>query len=120
MSSHTLLNRTVIFLAIWLKQGDAFLLPVRLSLNGSTLNATSVETVEFCVGGLRKLFPGEVSFSEETGMFFVPLSQQETLAFPPNRAVAVDVRVRFAGGNVLGSRKMQFAAVADAVSQEVI
>ncbi len=103
-----------------MKQGDAFRLPVRVTLNGLTLDAASVETAEFCVGALRKLYPDEVAFSEEEGLFYVPLTQQETLAFPANGAVAVDVRVRFIGGDVLGSRKMRFAAVADAVSEEVL
>ncbi len=107
-------------MAIWLKQGDAFRLPVRVTLNGVSLDAASVEAAEFYVGGLRKLYPGEVVFSGEGGCFYVPLSQKETLAFPANRAVAVDVRVRFAGGDVLGAKKMLFAAVADAVSEEVI
>ncbi len=103
-----------------MKQGDAFRLPVRVTLNGAVLDAASVETAEFCVGGLRKLFPGEVAFSEDEQQFYVPLTQKETLAFPPNGAVPVDVRVRFIGGDVLGSRKMLFAAVADAVSEEVL
>lgn len=103
-----------------MKQGDAFRLPVRVTLNGVPLDAGSVETAEFCVGGLRKLYPGEVELSEEERLFYVPLSQEETLAFPANSAVAVDVRVRFAGGGVLGAKKMLFAAVADAVSEEVL
>ncbi len=106
-------------MAIWFKQGDAFRLPVRVTLNGVALDAASVEKAEFCVGGVRKLYPGEVTLADK-GLFYVPLTQKDTLTFPANDAVSIDVRVRFPGGDVLGTRKMLFAAVADAVSEEVL
>ena len=45
-------------MAIKIKQGDAYAVPIQVRLNGELINADDVEAVEFCVGdALRKLYP---------------------------------------------------------------
>ena len=69
---------------------------------------------------LRKLYPGEVEYDAEAGEFRLPLTQEETFALPPGAALPLDVRVKFAGGEVLGSARMGAVAVCDAISGEVL
>lgn len=37
-------------MAIKIKQGDAYAVPIQVRLNGELINADDVEAVEFCVG----------------------------------------------------------------------
>ena len=48
------------------------------------------------------------------------LSQEETFAFPANGSVALDVRVKFAGGDVVGVLRPEALAVYDAESEVVL
>ena len=90
-------------MAIKIKQGDAYAVPIQVRLNGELINADDVEAVEFCVGdALRKLYPEDVSYEPGNNTFYLPLTQQETFAFPANGSVALDVRVKFTGGDVIG------------------
>lgn len=107
-------------MANWIKQGDAFSLPVAAKLNGEYLNIADVDTVEFYIGDVRKLYPGDVTYDTDDSVFLVPLTQEETFRFPANGSVAVDVRVKFVGGDVLGPKNMTYVPVFDARSEEVI
>ncbi|MCC8079612.1 MAG: hypothetical protein LIO57_06105 [Oscillospiraceae bacterium] len=101
-----------------IKQGDAYSLPVALTLNGSALSGESVETAEFCLGrSLRKLYPQEVTFSADDGCFYIPLSQEETFALPPE-AAPLDVRVKFPDGQVMGAKAPGYIQVVCALSRE--
>ncbi len=102
------------------KQGDAFLLPVTVLLNGEGVDIHSVEAAEFTLGRVRKTYPGEVTYDQGEGCFQVPLSQKDTFSLPPDDGVPFDVRVKFNGGTVLGTRRMPVFAAADALSQTVI
>lgn len=111
-----------------IKQGDAYSIPVSAKLNGEPLNMVDVVNVEFTFGDggstiyTRKTFPEEVALVEIDGglWLMVPLTQEETFAFPANSAVAMDMRVYFAGGAVKGAKKMQYITVLDALSEEVL
>lgn len=108
-------------MAIKIKQGDAYSLPVQIKLNGSLINADDVETVEFCLGdGLRKLYPGDVSYEPADNTFYLPLTQSETFAFPANGSVTLDIRVKFTGGDVIGVQRPDALAVYDAVSEVIL
>ncbi len=108
-------------MAIRIKQGDAYSLPVLLRLNGEPVDPDSVAEVEFTFGnGLRKLFPGDAQYNSADGCFYLPLTQSETFAFPANGAVTLDIRVKFVGGDVLGVQRMESIAVADASSEVVL
>ena len=108
-------------MAIKIKQGDAYAVPIQVRLNGELINADDVEAVEFCVGdALRKLYPEDVSYETGNNTFYLPLTQQETFAFPANGSVALDVRVKFTGGDVIGVLRPDAFAVYDAASEVVL
>ena len=114
-------------MALTIKQGDAYSIPVSATLNGSALNLADVLMIEFTFGDgketiyTRKTFPEEVTLVDIDGglWLMVPLTQEETFSFPVG-AVAMDMRVYFAGGSVKGAKKMQYITVLDALSEEVL
>ena len=101
----------------WIKQGDAYAIPVSIKLNGEYVNVADIDTVEFYVGDTRKLYPGDVRYSAVDGCFYIPLSQAETFGFPADDAVAVDARVKFSGGDIMGVKAKQYIPVYDATSE---
>lgn len=108
-------------MAIKIKQGDAYAVPIQIRLNGELINADDVEAVEFCAGGtLRKLYPEDVSYEPGNNTFYLPLTQSETFAFPANGSVTLDVRVKFTSGDVIGVLRPDAFAVYDAASEVVL
>ena len=108
-------------MAIRIKQGDAYSVPVLIRLNGEPVDIDEVAEVEFTFGdGMRKLFPQEVQYNIADGCFYLPLTQDETFAFPANGSVTLDIRVKFVGGDVVGVQRMESLAVADASSEVVL
>lgn len=105
--------------AIYVKQGDAYSLPVEIRMNDEALRVADVETVEFYIGGLRKVYPGDVGYSEENGVFELPLTQQETFDWEADSTVELDIRIKYVNGIVQGivPRKVN---VIDAISTEVL
>lgn len=108
-------------MATVIKQGDAYGIPLDIQLNGEALTAADVEQVEVFVGdGIRKLYPGQITYSDTLGCFVVPVTQEETFTLPEGETVRVDVRVQFPGGMVLGVVDELKVKVADAISEEVL
>lgn len=108
-------------MAAVIKQGDAYSIPVGVTLNGTGIALSDIEMVEFQLGsGVRKLYPGDAIFNSEDNFFYVSLSQEDTFSLPANGAVELDVRVKFSGGSVMGAKKMVYVTVVDAVSEEVL
>lgn len=108
-------------MAIRIKQGDAYSVPVLIRLNGEPVDIDEVAEVEFTFGdGMRKLFPQGVQYNSADGCFYLPLTQDETFAFPANGSVTLDIRVKFVGGDVVGVQRMESLAVADASSEVVL
>lgn len=108
-------------MATVIKQGDAYSIPVGVTLNGAAIALSDIETAEFMLGsGVRKLYPGDAIFNPDDNFFYVSLSQEDTFSLTANSAVELDVRVKFSGGNVMGAKKMVYVTVADAVSEEVL
>lgn len=105
-------------MATRIKQGDAYSLPVDIRLNDAPIDIIEVDEVEFMFGdGLRKLYPGDVNYSATDKVFYLPLTQNETFAFPANGSITLDIRVKFNGGNVIGIQRMIGVGVADATSE---
>lgn len=105
-------------MATRIKQGDAYSVPVELFLNDEPLDIAEVLEVEFMFGdGTRKTYPEQVPYSTADGVFYLPLTQEETFAFSANSAITLDIRVKFNGGNVIGTQRMIGIAVADATSE---
>ena len=108
-------------MAIRIKQGDGYSVPILLRLNGKPVDIDEVAEVEFTFGdGLRKLFPQDVQYNTADSCFYLPLTQAETFAFPANGSVSLDIRVKFVGGDVIGVQRMESFAVADASSEAVL
>lgn len=106
---------------IRIKQGDQYSLPVALLLNGEAIDINEIAEVEFTFqNGLRKVFPQEVQYNSVDNCFYIPLTQDETFEFPANGSVTLDTRVRFVGGDVIGTLRMDSLAVSDATSEVVL
>jgi len=104
-----------------LKRGDAYTIPVRVTVAGEILHPDDIETAEFTLGRrVRVCYPGAAGYDPETGVFSVPLAQTDTFRLPPELPAALDVRVRFHGGNVMGLRRPIVLYMADAGSREVL
>ena len=104
-----------------IKQGDQYSIPIALKLNGEDIDINDIAEVEFTFeNGLRKVFPQEVQYNSADNCFYLPLTQDETFAFPANGSVTLDIRVKFAGGNVIGVQRMESIAVADASSEVIL
>lgn len=108
-------------MATKIKQGDAYALPIQIRLNGELIGVEDVEAAEFCLGdGLRKLYPGDVSYEAGDNTFYLPLTQSDTFSFPANGYVSLDIRVKFTGGDVIGVLRPETLAVYDAASEVVL
>lgn len=108
-------------MAIRIKQGDQYSVPILVRLNGEPVNVDDIAEVEFTFGdGVRKLWPQDVQYNSADNCFYLPLTQAETFAFPAGGSVALDIRVKFVGGNVMGVQRQESFAVADAVSEVVL
>lgn len=107
-------------MATTIKQGDAYSLPVAVTLDNTAINIADIECVEFYIGDLRKTYPAEASFDAGSGYFYVPMTQKETFAFEADSLLSLDVRVKFVGGNVMGVKRMGIVNVVDATSEEVL
>ena len=81
--------------------GDAYNVPIRVTLNGEATSADSFEDVEVCIGNVRKsLSEKTLSFDAEKGVFLLPLTQKET--FGLHGRERMNLRCKFSGGNVVG------------------
>jgi len=107
-------------MATKIKKGDAYALPVAVTLENSTIDIADIERIEFRLGNLRKVYPGQVRFNPADGNFYIPLTQEETFAFEANTTVFIDARVKFTGGNVMGVKKFGGVVIVDALSREVL
>ena len=108
-------------MATKIKQGDAYALPIQIRLNGELIGVEDVEAAEFCLGdGLRKLYPGDVSYEAGDNTFYLPLTQSDTFSFPATGSVSLDIRVKFTGGDVIGVLRPETLAVYDAASEVVL
>lgn len=107
-----------------IKQGDAYNIPVSITVDGETVNAETIaliETVEFMFSeDVRKMYPEDVTFDSEDNVFLVPVSQEETFALEDGEKIPFDVRVGFLNGIVVGTKTMQKIKVLDALSEEEI
>lgn len=96
-------------------QGDAYSLEVKINNGGVALDMTAVSLVEITLANRVKTYPGKVTYSD--GVLHYPLTQEETLGLPP--VCQMQVRVKFKGGNVIGSAIKQID-VLRALSKAVI
>lgn len=84
-------------------QGDSYLLPFRISLNGEPIDINEIEKIEFVVGNLKKIYINEspeIIYNSEERLFYFPITQQESIDMDgPQR---VQVRIKDNSENVIG------------------
>lgn len=81
--------------------GDAFGLPIEISLDDRIATDNDFENVEVFIGNVGKtMSKDEVDYDKEGNAFIVKLSQDDTYRLRGKNSV--QVRVKFANGEVLG------------------
>lgn len=100
-------------------QGDQYAIVFTGTRDGAPLDLGQIELIEFTVGKLRKVYPGEVT-TDEDGNFLFPLTQEETFGFK-NAQQSVQIRVKFAGADpvVIGT-SIEGVRVSDSISKVVL
>lgn len=80
-------------------QGDQYNIPIEITRSGQQQSVDSVSKLEVIFAGIRKEYPGEVF--EQDGVFYFPLSQEETMSLAENR-YNLSVRPMFTDNTVEG------------------
>lgn len=62
-------------------QGDQYILPMRVKIDGETLRGDNVDRMEVSIGAVQKSSPGEVEF--DGARWLVPLTQEDTFKLHP-------------------------------------
>lgn len=82
-------------MSLKIMQGDQYAIVFTGTQDGEALDLSKIEMIEFIVGKLRKVYPGEVT-TDTDGNFLFPLTQEETFGFK-GAAQPVQIRVKFTG-----------------------
>jgi hypothetical protein len=96
-------------------QGDAYNIELNITNQGELLDVDQVDTVEVMLGGLRRVYPENIRYSD--GKFLFPVTQEETFQLPSS--CLMQVRVKFKSGDVIGS-PFQKICVATSLSRVVL
>lgn len=106
-------------MSLKIMQGDQYAIPFSGTQNSKPLDMTTVDEVEFMIGRMRKMYPGEVVLDED-GRFLFPLTQQETFAVQRS-SQHVQIRVKFKGSPpVVAGVDVGDIYVADSISKVVL
>lgn len=107
---------------VTIKKGDAYPLPVVVKLNGQVIDdgtIYAVEIVELSLQDLTKEWKadgtGEVTY--ENGVFYFPLSQEETFNLRAGK-IKQDARIKTINGWVQGMVEMTTVNVEPAISRK--
>ena len=107
---------------VTIKKGDAYPLPVVVKLNGQVVGdgtLYAVEIVELSLQDLTKEWKsdGTGTVTYENGVFFFPLSQQETFNLRAGK-IKLDVRVKTIDEWVQGMSNMSTIEVVPTISRK--
>ena len=81
--------------------GDAYVLPISVTLADEQATDESFKEIEVMVGGIRKtMSDGDITYDEATGDFLVKFSQEDTFHLRGKKLV--QMRVKFTNGDVIG------------------
>lgn len=106
-------------MSLKIMQGDQYAIVFTGTQDGAPLDLSKIEMIEFIVGKLRKIYPGEVTMDTD-GNFLFPLTQEETLNFK-SAMQSVQIRVKFLGAEpVVVGVPLGGIRVTDAISKEVL
>ena len=105
-------------MSLKIMQGDQYAIVFTGTQDGAPLDLSKIEMIEFIVGNLRKIYPGEVTAND--GKFYFPLTQEETLNFK-SAMQSVQIRVKFLGAEpVVVGVPIGCIRVTDAISKVVL
>lgn len=108
-----------------IKQGDAYDLPINLTINKSAITEEileQIELIEFCFADFEpKIFSheGDGAIKYLDGLFLYPITQTETFSLSPGRHT-MDIRVLFNNSNVRGLTTQIDIKVVGAKSKQVL
>lgn len=99
-------------------QGDAYDIPLKITINDLLVTPESVEKIEACIGSVRKIFPDHgITYDEERQRYLVSLEQEDTFGLKGNNRF--QVRIQVSGGDVIGV-SLEDVYVKKCVSKEVL
>lgn len=98
-------------------QGDAYLIPINLTRDGKAVTADDVSDMEIILGGISKLYPGEVEYRD--GKFLFPLTQDESFDIEADRYDLL-VRPKFTDDTVTGILKAGEVEIVETESRRVL
>lgn len=105
-------------MSLKIMQGDQYAIVFTGAQDGAPLDLSKIEMIEFIVGKLRKIYPGEVTAND--GKFYFPLTQEETFQFK-SASQAVQIRVKFTGAEpVIIGTSIEGIRVSDSISKVVL
>ena len=106
-------------MSLKIMQGDQYAIVFTGTQDGEPLDLSKIEMIEFIVGKLRKVYPGEVT-TDTDGNFLFPLTQEETFQFK-SASQTVQIRVKFTGAEpvVIGT-SIEGIRVSDSISKVVL
>lgn len=99
-------------------QGDAYDIPLKVTINDLLVTPESVEKIEACIGSVSKIFPDHgIAYDEERQRYLVSLEQEDTFGLKGNNRF--QVRIQVSGGDVIGV-SLEDVYVNKCVSKEVL
>jgi hypothetical protein len=105
-------------MSLKIMQGDQYAIVFTGTQDGAPLDLSKIEMIEFIVGKLRKIYPGEVTAND--GKFYFPLTQEETFQFK-SASQAVQIRIKFTGAEpVIIGTSIEGIRVSDSISKVVL
>ena len=98
-------------------QGDQCYILFTIYNDDGNINIDDVEKIEFTVGTITKLYPGDVKYDKDKAMFLFPVTQADTFALAGYENC--QARIKFFNSEVYGTYKAKLN-VMDANSKNVI
>ena len=107
--------------AFKMMQGDSYVVPINLKLNGNPLTPDTVDDVEICVGKqLRKTFrTGGVGYDTSKQRWYIRPAQEETMSIDVG-GHSVIARILFSNGDDVKGIKVGTIMIFESHSKEVL
>lgn len=110
-----------------IKQGEAFDVPVTLTLNNETITSEDLymlDKIVFMIGHRQHALVMQTrdaadAYDSDAAAFLIPLAQSDTMFLRPG-IYDCDIDVQFSGGNVLGIHKPELIHILPGLRKEVL
>lgn len=96
-------------------QGDQYNLLFQLTLDDEKLNLETVSKIQFVVGDLVKMYPGDVIYDIDNDVFKFPITQEESVTMIGLQHVQIRLKDidGFVYGKVYGNIDLQYSTNKD-------